>query len=96
MEVSVNFFLFPVFYDKVREKRGVTLTSYKAKRSNLKTILSKNNTKLDALAVNTGIPKSTLDDYLSKKVISLNNSMTISKELNCKIEDLYEWNVTKG
>ncbi|MCQ6279039.1 helix-turn-helix transcriptional regulator [Bacillus sp. EB600] len=72
------------------------MTIYKAKRSNLGTILSKNKTKLDTLAVNTGIPKSTLDDYLNKKVMSLNNAMTISRELNCKIEDLYEWNVKEG
>ena len=83
-------------YDKVIEKRGVTLTNYKAKKSNLEILLSKNNTELDVLAVNTGIEKSTLNDYLSKKVMSLNNAMTISKELNCKIEDLYEWNVIKG
>lgn len=72
------------------------MTNYKAKKSNLETLLSKNNTKLDVLAANTGISKSTLNDYLSKKVMSLNNAMTISKELNCKIEDLYVWNVTKG
>jgi DNA-binding Xre family transcriptional regulator len=72
------------------------LANYKAKRSNLKTILTRNNTELDTLAVNTGIPESTLNDYLNKKVMSLNNAMTISRELNCKIEDLYEWNVTNG
>jgi DNA-binding Xre family transcriptional regulator len=72
------------------------LTNYKAKKSNLEILLSKNNTELDVLAVNTGIEKSTLNDYLSKKVMTLNNAMTISKELNCTIEDLYEWNVIKG
>ncbi|PLT32035.1 helix-turn-helix transcriptional regulator [Bacillus sp. V5-8f] len=72
------------------------MTHYKAKKSNLETLLLENNTKLDVLAANTGISKSTLNDYLSKKVMSLNNAMTISKELNCTIEDLYVWNVTKG
>ncbi|MDQ0199785.1 helix-turn-helix domain-containing protein [Neobacillus ginsengisoli] len=72
------------------------MTNYKAKKSNLEILLSKNNTELDVLATNTGIEKSTLNDYLSKKVMTLNNAMTISKELNCTIEDLYEWNVIKG
>lgn len=58
--------------------------------------MSKNSTKLDVLAANTGIPESTLDDYLTKKVMTLNNAMTISKELNCKIEDLYVWNMKEG
>jgi DNA-binding Xre family transcriptional regulator len=72
------------------------LTNYKAKKSNLEALLSKNNTKLDGLAATTGISKSTLDEYLSKKVMSLNNAMTISKELNCEVEDLYVWKVSKG
>lgn len=46
---------------------------------------------LDGLERNTKIPRSQLDDYMSKKVMSLNSAMTISKELNCKIEDLYVW-----
>ncbi len=46
---------------------------------------------LDGLERNTNIPKSQLDNYLSKKVMSLNSAMTISKELNCQIEDLYVW-----
>lgn len=67
------------------------LTNYKAKRSNLKELLSKNGMTLDGLERNTNIPKSQLDNYLSKKVMSLNSAMTISKELNCQIEDLYVW-----
>ncbi|WP_429744518.1 helix-turn-helix domain-containing protein [Bacillus salipaludis] len=67
------------------------MTNYKAKKSNLKEILSKNSMDLDCLERNTNIPKSQLNDYLSKKVMSLNNAMTISKELNCQIEDLYVW-----
>jgi hypothetical protein len=67
------------------------LTNYRAKKSNLKALLSKNGLDLDGLERNTKIPRSQLDDYMSKKVMSLNSAMTISKELNCKIEDLYVW-----
>ncbi|MDQ0219012.1 helix-turn-helix domain-containing protein [Peribacillus cavernae] len=71
------------------------MTIYKAKKSNLKELLSKSSTKLDVLADNTGISKPLLNEYLSKKVMSLNNAMTISKELNCKVEDLYVWNISE-
>ncbi|WP_368731443.1 helix-turn-helix domain-containing protein [Bacillus sp. AFS076308] len=67
------------------------LTNYKAKRSNLKELLSKSGMTLESLERNTNIPRSQLDDYLSKKVMNLNCAMTISKELNCQIEDLYVW-----
>ncbi|TDK58800.1 XRE family transcriptional regulator [Bacillus salipaludis] len=67
------------------------MTNYKAKKSNLKELLSKNSMDLDSLERNTNIPKSQLNDYLSKRVMNLNNAMTISKELNCQIEDLYVW-----
>ncbi|MGM7721247.1 helix-turn-helix domain-containing protein [uncultured Metabacillus sp.] len=70
------------------------MTAYKAKKSNLNALLAKNNTNLDILAANTNIPKELLQDYLDKKVMSLNNAMTISKELNCTIEDLYNWKVS--
>lgn len=67
------------------------MTNYKAKKSNLKDLLSKNEMDLDSLERNTNIPRSLLNDYLSKKVMSLNTAMTISKALNCQIEDLYVW-----
>ena len=67
------------------------MTNYKAKKSNLKALLSKNSMDLDGLEKNTSIPRSQLDDYMSKKVMTLNSAMTISKELNCQIEDLYVW-----
>ena len=67
------------------------LTNYKAKKSNLKDLLAKNGMDLESLERNTHIPKSQLNDYISKKVMSLNSAMTISKELNCRIEDLYVW-----
>jgi len=67
------------------------LTNYKAKRSNLKELLSKNGLTLDNLESNTNIPRDQLDNYMSKKVMNLNSAMTISKELNCQIEDLYVW-----
>jgi Cro/C1-type HTH DNA-binding domain len=70
------------------------LTTYKAKKSNLKELLSKSNTKLDVLAANTNIPIEQLTTYLDSKVMSLNNAMSISKELNCTIEDLYVWKVS--
>jgi len=67
------------------------LTNYKARKSNLKELLSKNGMDLESLERNTNIPQTQLNDYLSKKVMSLNTAMTISKELNCRIEDLYIW-----
>ena len=69
------------------------LTNYKAKKSNLKDLLAKNGMDLDSLERNTQIPKSQLNDYISKKVMNLNTAMTISKELNCQIEDLYVWSL---
>jgi DNA-binding Xre family transcriptional regulator len=67
------------------------LTNYKAKKSNLKALLSKNSMDLVSLEKNTSIPQSQLNDYMTKKVMNLNTAMTISKELNCQIEDLYVW-----
>lgn len=67
---------------------------YKAKKSNFKELLSKNNTDLDSLATNTNISKDQLTSYLDSKVMNLNNAMTISKELNCTVEDLYVWKVS--
>ncbi|WP_196305197.1 helix-turn-helix domain-containing protein [Metabacillus sediminilitoris] len=71
------------------------MTAYKAKKSNLKELLSKSNTELDVLATNTNIPMEQLTAYLDTKVMSLNNAMSISKELNCTIEDLYVWKVSE-
>jgi len=70
------------------------LAAYKAKKSNLKELLTKSNTELDVLAANTNIPIEQLHDYLEKKVMNINNAMTISKALNCTIEDLYVWKVS--
>ncbi|WP_040208732.1 helix-turn-helix domain-containing protein [Neobacillus jeddahensis] len=67
------------------------MANYKARKSNLKSLLTKNGMDIDSLERNTNIPKSQLNDYMSKKVMSLNSAMTISKELNCRIEDLYVW-----
>uniref|UniRef100_UPI00406D3A68 helix-turn-helix domain-containing protein n=1 Tax=Neobacillus sp. FSL H8-0543 TaxID=2954672 RepID=UPI00406D3A68 len=67
------------------------LTNFKASKSNLEELLSKNNMDLDSLEKNTNIPRSQLDSYMSKKVMNLSTAMTISKELNCQIEDLYVW-----
>jgi len=67
------------------------LTNYKARKSNLKELLAKNGMDLESLERNTNIPQTQLNDYLSKKVMNLNTAMTISKELNCRIEDLYIW-----
>jgi hypothetical protein len=71
------------------------LTNYKAKKSNLKELLSKNGMDIEGLERNTNIPQIQLNDYLSKKVMNLNTAMTISKELNCQIEDLYVWSSEK-
>ncbi|MFB5194320.1 helix-turn-helix domain-containing protein [Neobacillus sp. KR4-4] len=67
------------------------MTNYKARKSNLKVLLSKNGMDLESLGRSTNIPQAQLNDYLSKKVMNLNTAMTISKELNCRIEDLYIW-----
>nr|WP_263326206.1 helix-turn-helix transcriptional regulator [Neobacillus sp. Marseille-Q6967] len=67
------------------------MTNYKAKKSNLEELLLKNNMNLQGLEQNTSIPLSQLNDYMSKKVMNLSTAMTISKELNCQIEDLYVW-----
>ncbi|MFZ7946587.1 MULTISPECIES: helix-turn-helix domain-containing protein [Bacillaceae] len=67
------------------------MTNYKAKKSNLKDLLTKNGMDLECLERSTNIPRSQLNDYISKKVMNLNSAMTISKELNCQIEDLYVW-----
>jgi DNA-binding Xre family transcriptional regulator len=67
------------------------LSNYKAKKSNLKTLLSKNSMNLEGLQKSTDIPLEQLNGYMSKKVMNLSAAMTISKELNCQIEDLYDW-----
>lgn len=67
------------------------MTNYKAKKSNLKELLSKNSMNLEGLHKNTNIPMNQLNDYMSKKVMNLSTAMTISKELNCQVEDLYLW-----
>ncbi len=67
------------------------LAIYKAKKSKLHTLLKKNNMDLEVLEQKTKIPKVQLEQFLTKKVMNLNSAMTISKELNCQIEDLYEW-----
>jgi hypothetical protein len=46
---------------------------------------------LEGLEKSTHIPLEQLNGYMSKKVMNLSAAMTISKELNCQIEDLYDW-----
>ncbi|MEC1525303.1 helix-turn-helix transcriptional regulator [Neobacillus niacini] len=67
------------------------MSTYKAKKSNLKDLLSKNRMNLEGLEKSTHIPLEQLNGYMSKKVMNLSAAMTISKELNCQIEDLYDW-----
>ncbi|MFJ5763034.1 helix-turn-helix domain-containing protein [Neobacillus sp. NPDC093182] len=67
------------------------MSNYKAKKSNLKALLSKNRMNLEGLEKSTHIPLEQLNGYMSKKVMNLSAAMTISKELNCQIEDLYDW-----
>lgn len=50
---------------------------------------------LEGLEKNTHIPLDQLNGYMSKKVMNLSTAMTISKELNCQIEDLYDWELEK-
>ncbi|MEK4824527.1 helix-turn-helix transcriptional regulator [Niallia sp. FSL W8-0951] len=50
-------------------------------------------TKTD-LAVKTGIDKAQISKYISKdRAMSLATARIISRALNCKIDDLYEWNI---
>jgi DNA-binding Xre family transcriptional regulator len=67
------------------------LSNYKAKKSNLEALLSKNSMNLEGLEKSTHIPLEQLNGYMSKKVMNLSAAMSISKELNCQIEDLYDW-----
>ncbi|MGG1576024.1 helix-turn-helix domain-containing protein [Fictibacillus sp. NRS-1165] len=68
---------------------------YKPKKSNLKSLIANKNMKLQALSKKTNISVDQLKDYQSKKVMSLSNAMTIAKELDCQIEDLYDWKIVK-
>ncbi|MFB3163252.1 helix-turn-helix transcriptional regulator [Neobacillus sp. 179-C4.2 HS] len=67
------------------------MSNYKAKKSNLEALLSKNSMNLEGLEKTTHIPLEQLNGYMSKKVMNLSAAMSISKELNCQIEDLYDW-----
>ncbi|MDQ0976456.1 DNA-binding Xre family transcriptional regulator [Bacillus niacini] len=67
------------------------MSNYKAKKSNLEALLSKNSMNLEGLEKSTHIPLEQLNGYMSKKVMNLSAAMSISKELNCQIEDLYDW-----
>ncbi len=69
------------------------MTNYKAKKSNLKALLSKNSMNLKGLEKNTQIPLEQLNGYMSRKVMNLSTAMTISRELKCQIEDLYDWEI---
>lgn len=69
------------------------MTNYHAKRSNLKELLAKNNLDIKDLERITNISQVQLNEFMVKKVMNLNTAMTISKQLNCQIEDLYVWNV---
>jgi XRE family transcriptional regulator of biofilm formation len=51
--------------------------------------------KIEALSKSTNISVDQLNDYQSKKVMSLSNAMAIAKELDCHVEDLYDWKVVK-
>ncbi|MDN4073299.1 helix-turn-helix domain-containing protein [Fictibacillus terranigra] len=68
---------------------------YKPKKSNLKSLIANKNMKLQGLSKKTNISVDQLKDYQSKKVMSLSNAMTIAKELDCQIEDLYDWKIVK-
>lgn len=46
------------------------------------------------LVAKTGINKSQISEYINNKgAMSLSTARVISKTLDCKIEDLYEWYV---
>ncbi|MCK6257123.1 helix-turn-helix transcriptional regulator [Fictibacillus sp. KIGAM418] len=68
---------------------------YKPKKSNLKSLIADKNMKIQALSKKTNISVDQLNDYQSKKVMSLSNAMTIAKELDCQIEELYDWKIVK-
>ncbi|MDN4523273.1 helix-turn-helix domain-containing protein [Fictibacillus fluitans] len=71
------------------------MSNYKPKKSNLKTLIAKKKMKIEALSKSTNISVDQLNDYQSKKVMSLSNAMAIAKELDCQVEDLYDWKVVK-
>ncbi|WP_062231984.1 helix-turn-helix domain-containing protein [Fictibacillus sp. FJAT-27399] len=68
---------------------------YKPKKSNLKSLIADKNMKIQALSKKTNISVDQLNDYQSKKIMSLSNAMTIAKELDCQIEELYDWKKVK-
>jgi putative transcriptional regulator len=44
------------------------------------------------LAERTGIPKSQISEYVNARhIMTLERAKIISHELNCSIEDLYQW-----
>lgn len=45
----------------------------------------------------TGIPKSQISEYVNNKhTMSLVTAYNISRVLNCRIEDLYNWKSVRG
>lgn len=60
----------------------------------LLTLLERSKMTQVDLSIATGISKQQLSKYVnSNRAMSLSNARLISKALNCKIEDLYEWKV---
>ena len=59
--------------------------------------LRKEHLTQSELAELTRIPKSTISEYVNNKhIMSLVTAKTIAHELNCNIEDLYEWKSIRG
>lgn len=62
----------------------------------LKLLLKRGMTQ-QQLAENTGIKKSQISEYCSnkRKTMSMSNAKIIATALNCHIDDLYEWKVSR-
>lgn len=68
------------------------MKKYKAVRSRLKEILNSKDISQIELAEHLGMTRSFITDKATMRgTLNINNAMTISKFLNCSIEELYEW-----
>lgn len=61
-------------------------------KCNLADRLKKAGLTQTQLAIKTGVPKSSITDYIKEThTMSLLSAKKIAHVLNCNIEDLYEW-----
>lgn len=66
--------------------------AWQADKCLLRVCLKQAKMSMVQLSEKTGISISQLSDYASdRRGMSLNNAKTLSKALECRIEDLYTW-----